>query len=241
MKDSWRKTLNVFGASYDITKSDVEIPELDRYKTNTGVDLPNNAEFPGDKFPRSGDPAKIELNDWHAQNNEFNKFKKEEDTGDEFGSPLLSDKSRHENVEDKIKDEHVLPKIMGGTKKKGWRTVLADVSVEKKPDGTVKVEVDEGFNRTPDVSQTPLQGEVIPEETQNTEVTSNKVKEWGIKKKGNLRLIGKECVTHCGIAIMNGKKEEEFYKVARNGHSWEELIAQGVWETKFDRIASSEK
>ena len=67
---------------------------------------------------------------------------------------------------------------------------------------------------------------------------SEKVSSWTIDEKGDYRLEGRECKTHCGVAIMKGNEELEFQKIARQGHEWRELISQGVWQNKLEQYAS---
>jgi hypothetical protein len=76
-------------------------------------------------------------------------------------------------------------------------------------------------------------------ESQQSKVASGEVKKWTIDQKGSYRLEGRECNTHCGVAIMKGAEEIEFQKVAKQGHEWRELIPQGIWQTKLETYASS--
>jgi len=240
MKD-WKKVLRnpVFGESYNRTKSDIDTGEdFEFYKNEDGVEYQNRGKFTGNKFPRSGDPAKVELNTWHAQNKEYEKAKKREDKGDEFGSPIVSEEGRYENVDEKIKDKNVIPDLMGGKIKHdaSWRKVLSDVQVEKKPDGSIKVNVDENTNAPMEYTQgiPPEGGQEIQQEQSTEEVKqASKVDEWEIKKEGSLKLVGRECKDCAGIAITKDGKDLESYKIEKEGHLWDELIPVGAWESKF--------
>ena len=244
--NNWRELFKS-GASYNITKKDVEVPEEKPYKTKNKVEFPTSSKFTEDKFPRSGDPSKVELNTWKSQNKEYEKAKKKEDNT-EYGSPVLL-KKRHKTLDEKLGDKHVYPDIMGGKIPHEWSEILSNLivsnmTVKKKPDGTIEMNIEENSfpgqdpNLDPQVntpSSQPL--EEIPSSVES----SKKIKEWEIKKEGNLSLVGKECDTHCGIGIYKGKDELEFYKISKQGHIWEELIPQGKWETKFDDILNEKK
>jgi hypothetical protein len=235
MKNNWKETL---GASYDIKSSEVEDGKEDfkNYKKD-GIELPNSAKFTGDKIPESGDLAKVEIDTWKDQNAQFEKNKKKEEKDTSHGSSILSE-DRIETLDEHIKDEeHVFPNIDNEKiKHNSWRITLADVQVEKKPDGTLKIQVDESTNIP---QQQTIQQDQVPEETQTQqEKTSSKVVSWEIKKEGKFSLIGKECITHAGVAILDGDEEIEFHKIAKHGHKWEEVIPIGVYETKFDEIVS---
>lgn len=240
MKD-WRFKL---GATNNITKKDIDVDyDFKNFKTENKVELPNRAKFTGDKVNTSGNPAKREVDTWKNQNKEYEKAKKKEDKP-EYGSPALLEK-RYEDLDDKINDDNVIPEIMGGYIKHSWLEVLSDVNVTKQPDGKLVINVEENQmmpsqTQIPENTQQPPQEEPQPKE-------ASKVKEWEIKKVGNLSLIGKECATHCGIGIyrnsrlgISSRKEEvKFYKEARNGHQWNEIINQGKWETDFDEIVNA--
>lgn len=226
---NWRQ---VIGESFNKTKKDIDIgDDFEFYKNEDGVEYQNHGKFTGNKFPKSGDPAKVELNDWHSQNKEYEKAKKKEDG--EFGSALMTEKSRYETVDDKLKDKDVVPKIMGGNiKHSNWRRTFADVQVEKKPDGSIKINVDEQSNAPMEYTQqlTPQENtEENPEEVKQ----ASKIKEWEIKKEGSLQLVGRECNTCVGIAITQDGKDLESYKIEKEGHLWEELIPVGAWESRF--------
>jgi len=235
MKKGWKEIFKL-GASYDISKKDVILEnEFKPYKVKGNPGLPNNAKFDGDRFPEDGDAASNELEAWKAQNKQFIKNKKSESDDTSHGSSILM-KKKVETLDEQMKNpDHVFPNL--DAKKveheAGWREVFADVSVEKKPDGTVKVNVDEGFNQTPQSLQQTVPTSATPEE-QPQEKEASKINTWEIKKEGSLTLIGKECSTHCGIGIFDNGEEIEFYKVAKNNHTWEELIPRGVWEVKFN-------
>lgn len=63
-----------------------------------------------------------------------------------------------------------------------------------------------------------------------------------LTKKGNLSLIAQECSKYAKIAIRDNTGEDiEFYQVLKNGHSYRELISQGVWESKLDNYQSLTK
>lgn len=68
---------------------------------------------------------------------------------------------------------------------------------------------------------------------------STSTKKWLINKVGSFRLIGKECGTHAGISITQDHKELEFMRIAKRGHSWNEVIPQGVWDTKMTEYVES--
>lgn len=243
----WRKA---FGATGNITKKDIETGEdFKPYKSKgKKTELPNKAKFTGDKWPSEGDSAQIELETWKKQNNQFNKNKKRDEKDTSRGSAILTE-DKAETLTDHLEEKNTAAPGIDSKKIKhdsSWRQVLADVSVKKKPDGTVEVNVDEGFNQSPQQSVAPQQAPSVEEpsveEDQSQEKVASKVKAWEIKKEGNLSLIGKECDTHAGIFIMDGDKEVELYKVAKEGHTWEELIPKGKWETIFDeRVRSASK
>jgi hypothetical protein len=220
----WKKVL---AESYNRTKKDIEVPKPDFYKTPNKTTLPNNAIFTGDKIPKSGDPSQVELNAWHLQNKEFSNDKAKEDKDSYRGSPLTSGNARKENVENQIK------------KKFSWIEVLSNISIERKPDGNIKVLVEENTTPSTELSQvqTPQQESQHNQGIQSKEKSSsNQVNSWVIKKNSNFSLVGKECKDYCGIGIYENGKEVEFYKVAKNGHSFEEIIPQGKWETRFDEL-----
>ena len=238
MKSNWR-TIFKLAYPFDTTKGDINVEEdFKNFKTENGAELPNRAKYTGDKFPKQGDPAKEEVDAWKKQNKQFDKDKKVEDKGVEYGSPLMNEKSKREDVNDKIKDEGVYSNLIGAIPKKGWRNVLADMTLKQKPDGTLEVSVQDTPTQPEPIQNTqeqvpPVEGT----EDQTKQASKDKVETWVIKKKGNLELIGKQCETHCGVAITSNGKEEIFYKEPRNGHQWNEVIPEGVWLTRFDEYA----
>ena len=243
-RNNWRELFKS-GASYNITKKDVEVPEEKPYKTKNKVEFPTSSKFTEDKFPRSGDPSKVELNTWKSQNKEYEKAKKKEDNT-EYGSPVLL-KKRYETLDEKLGDKHVYPDIMGSKIPHEWSEILSNLivsnmTVKKKPDGTIEMNIEEGNPVGQDqvLNQPPVENAPLEENSPQVE-SSKKVKEWEIKKEGSLSLVGKECDTHCGIGIYKGKDELEFYKISKQGHTWEELIPQGRWETKFDEVINEKK
>jgi hypothetical protein len=232
---NWR---NVFGATGDITKKDVNLYDLKPYKTKNKKELPNNATYVEDKFPTGGDSATVEVKTWKSQNKEYEKAKKKEDrTGK--GSPVML-KDRYETLDDKLKDNNVFLDIQGGTIKHSWKEVLSDVNVTKQPDGKLVINIEENqmLPSQPQLQELPQQ-EPISQEEEAQPKKASKVKSWEIKKEGNLSLIGKECQTHAGIGIFNNEIEIKFYKEAKNGHGWNEIINQGKWETEFDEIVNA--
>jgi len=78
MKTNWRRVLSGL----------LEKDEFKPYKGTDGITLPNRAEYTGDKFPGSGDPAKIELNAWHNENHEGQELRNKEHNSK--SSPLLN-------------------------------------------------------------------------------------------------------------------------------------------------------
>ena len=238
MKNNWRSIFKL-AYPYDTKKSDIDLEEeFTPYKTENKTELPNRAKDTGDKFPNQGNPAKEELDAWKKQNKQFGKDKKVEDKGVDYGSPLMNEKSKREDVADKIKDEGVYSNLIGAIPKRGWRNILADMTLKQKPDGTLEVSVQD-MQKQPEPIQ-PTQEQVPPvegTEDQTKQASKDKVETWIIKKKGNLSLIGKQCSSHCGVAILDNGKEEIFYKEPRNGHQWNEVIPEGVWMTRFDDYA----
>jgi hypothetical protein len=80
----------------------------------------------------------------------------------------------------------------------------------------------------------------------NTASQTPKVKEWIIKKQGNLVLLGRECDTCVGIFIakedISKTVSKDKYdiraseKLDKNGHTWHELINTAVWTERFDNM-----
>lgn len=58
--------------------------------------LPSESEFSGDKLPKSGDAAKVELNSWHKLNSQFKQDVNKEHESDSLG--ILEPKNKRENV-----------------------------------------------------------------------------------------------------------------------------------------------
>lgn len=222
----WRK----LAESFNLTKSDITVPELKRFKTENKVELPNNAEFTGDKLPSEGDSAQAELKAWKEGDKLFKKDTKQEDKDTSHGSPLTSEKVKRDDVDDHAKKNDLYSSLMGG--KLGWYERLSSMQMDRKPDGTIKLLIDD----SPQQPEPQVQQE---EEVPQSQVKASKVESWIIKEAGNLQLIGKECTTHCGIAILQNGVEQEFHKFAKNGHLWEELINQGLWESKFDSLVKN--
>ena len=127
-KSFWRSTLQVF------SKSEKYTDKFKNYKVpKSKEELPNRAEFSGDKQPSSGDPAKIELNHWHSGNSTFQKDKKVEKSNEKIPSPVTQEKNKREFMGNKGVER---------TSKKGsWRRVFSDVNFEQKPDGGVSIDV----------------------------------------------------------------------------------------------------
>jgi hypothetical protein len=229
MKKNWRK---VFGASYEIPKKEAITDwPLKVYKTVNKVEIANHVTDSGDKFPKDGDSAKKEIDAWKKENKQFDKNKKADEKDTSHGSPLMSD-TKVEILKDNLGS---YANLVGGTPEINWREVFADVNVVKQPDGTLKINVEENQIQPDLTQQQPAQQ--TPAEDTTKQASSNPVQTWEIKKKGNLSLIGKQCATHCGIAIIEDSEELVFHKEARNNHEWNEVINQGYWETKFDGYA----
>ena len=72
MNINWKQLLvKLSGISSDVTKRQQKrIP----YKNESGKESPLQAEFTGDKFPKSGDPAKKDVSSWREQNALGNKL-----------------------------------------------------------------------------------------------------------------------------------------------------------------------
>ena len=126
-KRSWRESFNVFAKSQPFDD------KFDNYKLpKSKGELPNRAEFSGDKLPSSGDPAKKELTHWKDGESQFNKDKKVEDKT-KVPSPIMFEDNRREHI-GKEKSE----------RKSGWRNTLlkfSDVNFNQAPDGGIKIEV----------------------------------------------------------------------------------------------------
>jgi len=63
-------------------------------------------------------------------------------------------------------------------------------------------------------------------------------KKWLIEKVGSYRLVGRECEGFAGIVITKDHKEVESTRVQKNGHVWNEVIPQGVWQAKLADYAT---
>ncbi|MFA5395627.1 MAG: hypothetical protein WC346_06345 [Methanogenium sp.] len=139
---SWRK----------LAKSEEFKDTFKPYKTDNKTELPNRAEFTGDKKPKSGDPAKVELNAWHSSNSLGKKDRKEEQKSN--GSAILNPKVKRENF--------------NSQKTSNWRNKLlkkAEVAFKQKPDGEVNISV-----TTPDKSNEVVQGvSLMPSSEENEE------------------------------------------------------------------------
>jgi len=67
------------------------------YKAETGQTIPNHAKFTGDEIPKTGDPAKIELNAWRSGDSKFRSYKDSEDK-DQYTSLVVNDHGRAESA-----------------------------------------------------------------------------------------------------------------------------------------------
>jgi len=307
-KSFWRTTLKVLG------KSEHPKDDFKNYKVPESKSvLPNRAEFTGDKQPSTGDPAKIELNHWHSGNSAFQSDKKVEKSNEKIPSPVTQEKNKREFIGEKGAEKT--------SKNKGWRTVLADVNFEQKPDGGVSIDVtglptsdnspkeeltdindsygetpektsswrklltasdaDMDFKREPDgtmvlkvkhinnnddTQATEITGEIphaqspqapgvetpsSPQESsfgtsQNNVTASTKcadhknMKEYLLRKEGNLSLIARECDDKVGIFIEASTKNSNVPLVLaqetheRNGEHWRALINEAVWLNNFE-------
>jgi len=126
---SWRK----------LAKSEEFKDKFKPYKTDNKIELPNRAEFTGDKKPKSGDPAKNELNAWHSGNSLGKKDRKEEQKSN--SSAVLNPKVKREDFNSQKKTSN-------------WRNKLlkkAEVAFKQKPDGEVNISV-----TTPDMQNNEL-------------------------------------------------------------------------------------
>jgi hypothetical protein len=139
---NWRK---IFSKSEHIKDSfkNYKIPD-------SKGELPNRADFSGDKFPKSGDPAKVELNAWHSGNSTYKKDKGVENKS-KIPSPIIEEKNRREFVGDKIME-----------RKSGWRgnlMSLGEVTFRQKKDGDIEIDVsDTNKNTFEDKELEPLTG-----------------------------------------------------------------------------------
>ena len=214
---NWR---NVFAAAKD--------EEFDGYKTDNGTELPNNAEFTGDKNPSGGEPAAIENKAWAAGDKEGAADRKRENAASDNGSALMGEKSKREDVGSHMKV------------KAGWRGVFADFNLKKKEDGSLEVNItDEPAGSLEDesveIGPPPNIAPTLNSEP-SVQASADGYKEWSINKKGSLELVGRECATHAAIAILDKGKEVMLHKVAKRGNSWREVIAQGVYESEMENM-----
>lgn len=86
--ESWRR---IFSSEFK--------DEFKPYKILNKTNFPTRSKFTGDKFPKSGDAAKAELNDWHRENSVFKGFKEKEDK-DDFTSLVVNENGRVERIGD---------------------------------------------------------------------------------------------------------------------------------------------
>ena len=162
-----------------------------------------------------------------------------------------------------------------------WRERLGgsfgepDINLKRKPDGTMELNVTHpsgGENeevQQPDQSlqqdNTQMQAPAVtpttetytqqaaPAATASLEKTASAedVKEWIIRKEGNLVLLGRACKDRVGIFLLkfpqgalakaaalkdklNFAIDKEVHD--RNGHTWREIINSSLWEAKFDQL-----
>ncbi len=205
------------------------------YKSEDGEEIPNNAIFTGDKFPKSGDPAKIELNDWHKEDNQS---KKDRDIEHKAGPGSV------------IAWEGISKEFKREASKRNWRTVLADVSFKQKPDGFIQIDVNYPSDTAPTQeeyqweSNNSKQSEGSENEQSETPQSTQKSKNqqkadlqyWVIRKHGNLELVGGKSDRECSVKIVKNGTIVDDFKVNREGRDWRELINQSVWEARFDSL-----
>jgi hypothetical protein len=282
------------------------------FKTDNNLELPNRADFSGDKAPsKTGDPAKIEVKDWHEGNTKFKNYRNKEKK-DDYTSLIATPEGRQEkmkeaiarqgkwftkiaNIIDKPEDAvpmtndtpspnigegipEKLPKENTIANKINWREILAaaepDINLKRKPDGTLELNVmhpsgidnaDDTYAEQPTATSDTTVPPTNMESTQQAEQTpvtssihkqackesAEEVNEWIIRKEGSYVLLGRECKDKAGIFILNFPKDalaksanlqdklafsvdKEIHE--KNGHTWRELISQGLWETKFDNL-----
>ena len=111
-KASWRQSLAAF-----------ETPNKGfKYYYGEHQTFPGYAEFKKDLPPSKGDSAKKELEAFQEGNRLMESDKKNEEKYTEFGSPIVFEEVKRENVLDHNKEEGVLPKYAS---KKSWRTRLS--------------------------------------------------------------------------------------------------------------------
>jgi len=97
------------------------------------------------------------------------------------------------------------------------------------------------YNTPPDVTPTEFnistssKDKELEKEVKNT--IGNGVKKWKIYKVGNLELIGSECEKYAAVSIEDNGDLIETLKIRKDGHSWSEIINQGLWMTKLDELS----
>lgn len=124
------------------------------YKSPDGKQIPNNAEFTGDKFPsKTGNPVKQEQSSWQEGNRLF-KGDVGREKGNTLNSPLLDPKNRRERF--KGLSSQARSRYSRFTDPRDWRSIFmvkkADTSVTTKPDGSLKIDI-----TTPMQGQQPVQ------------------------------------------------------------------------------------
>ena len=165
--------------------------------------------------------------------------------------------------------------------KTNWRKVFAigepDINLKRKPDGTMELNVTHPTPEPESVEQNAIaqndnqQGNQAatqqpsavtqpPLTEQNNQpavaTASTAVKEWIIRKKGNLLLLGRECKDRAGIFLirlpedltkrasaLQNKLDYAFDKsiLEKNGHDWRELISESVWVSRWEQALKDEK
>ena len=154
-----------------------------RYKTDNDVELPNAAEFSGDKDPsKTGDSAKQELDAFKEGNKLMQSDKKREDKT-KGTSSLMGEDVKRKDMAKHISEEkdHVKPSYAN---KKTWRKVLGDVSFKNKPDGTVQIDITSHPNEPMTQNPTTQQpGAMSPEEVQQQEQQTGTSAEASLNKE----------------------------------------------------------
>ena len=145
-----------------------------------------------------------------------------------------------------------------------WRSTLADLSFQQKPDGTLKIdvvtapsnpisnavntEVQQDQSQVPgqepvapptDVSSVPAEEPAEDESKKKSSLVESNCKEsearvWSIKKEGNLELVGRECEKFAMIQLLDNGQEVGMQKEAKMGHEWRELVNEALWVEKFE-------
>lgn len=110
MSKNWRESL----------ASETPNSDFKRYKTDNNVELPNKVEFTGDKLPSSGDSAKKEVDAWESGSKLFEKDRRREDSGVEYGSALQSEKVKRDDAQGHVSDSegHAKPSYASQATKK---------------------------------------------------------------------------------------------------------------------------